>query len=103
MGLPSTDILSFWLGPDERDSAFLEVIQHMETPQASPNDLARPGYGHTALAIDDMEETRHAIPIAGGQSQGALTDLGSPRKPIFCIDMRDPEGNVLELEQAASL
>jgi hypothetical protein len=36
---------------------------------------------------------------AGGTPLGQTTDLGTPEAPFLFVYLRDPEGNVVELEQ----
>jgi predicted enzyme related to lactoylglutathione lyase len=49
--------------------------------------------------VDDIGNTISDIVEAGGSQIGEITDFGTPQKPYLIVYARDPEGNVLELEQ----
>lgn len=59
-----------------------------------------PGYGHIALEVADIRATWAAIIAGGGSAEGEIVDLGSTGSPFLAVYMRDPEGNIVELEQA---
>lgn len=50
--------------------------------------------------MTDLAATRDRVLAAGGSAQGAVTNLGSEAAPVLAVYLRDPEGNLLELEQA---
>ncbi len=65
--------------------------------------LNQPGYGHICFQVDDIHAVVGAVVAAGGARVGEVTDLGTPEAPVFCVYVRDPEGNVVELEQCRCL
>jgi catechol 2,3-dioxygenase-like lactoylglutathione lyase family enzyme len=59
----------------------------------------RPGWGHIAFAVENVEEAVHAVLVAGGQKYGevAATSVSGAGKVTF-VYMTDPEGNLIELQ-----
>ena len=49
--------------------------------------------------MEDISFVLSAIIRAGGAQIGEITDFGTADKPFLIACARDPEGNVLELEQ----
>ncbi|ACM28461.1 hypothetical protein Arad_4849 [Rhizobium rhizogenes K84] len=49
--------------------------------------------------MDDISIVLSAIIDTGGERIGEITDFGTANKPFLIAYTRDPEGNVLELEQ----
>ena len=82
------------------DGPTLEIYSYhpsTEAPTPVPN---RPGYGHLAFAVDDVEATCAAIRRAGG---GQVGDIVRTRIPgagnLQFAYMQDPEGNILEVQK----
>ena len=97
-GLPGVEIRSIWLSLPGSE-AFLELLDYSETtPRALPR-VNEPGWGHLSFAVPDIHQTCAHIIEQGGTSQGEVTNLGSDAAPFLAVYMRDPEGNILELEQ----
>ncbi len=61
--------------------------------------MNEPGFGHLSFEVEDIHATLAAIIAAGGTALGEITDFGSAEKSSLIVYVRDPEGNVLELEQ----
>ena len=62
-------------------------------------DTKHAGYTHVALAVDDLERTMAALDSKGiVLSDGPVNFPGGAR----AVFLRDPDGNVIELNQAAS-
>jgi catechol 2,3-dioxygenase-like lactoylglutathione lyase family enzyme len=78
----------------------LEIFQfdfELEKPVPAVN---RPGYGHIAFAVDDVDSARRAVIEAGGSDVGKLVSTEIPGAgQIRFVYMADPEGNVIELQQ----
>ena len=98
-GLPDVDIYSVWLKLPGSDGPFLELLQYEKMPDRPLPQVNAPGYGHIAFEIQDIDRTIAAILQSGGQKIGEITNFGSTEAPVLLIYMRDPEGNILELEQ----
>ena len=78
----------------------LEVFQYNQDADAGARVANRPGFGHIAFAVEDVEVAVESIIAAGG---GALGDVvrvevaGSG--PITFVYATDPEGNIIELQR----
>jgi len=98
-GLPDIGVQSFWLHLPEAPQCFLEILQYDVARERPISAVNATGLGHIALVVVDIRRTYSAILQHGGAKQGEITDLGSPERSILVVYARDPEGNILELEQ----
>ena len=81
----------------------LEIFQysvrghpHDEAPEMpAPN---RPGYGHIAFRVSDIDAARSAVLKAGGRLLGEIVSTAAGDRTVTWIYMRDPEGNLIELQ-----
>lgn len=97
-GLPGVEIRSVWLSLPGSDT-FLELLDYSETTPRTPPRVNEPGWGHLSFAVPDIHQTCAQIIEHGGAWQGEITNLGTDTAPFLAVYMRDPEGNILELEQ----
>ena len=81
----------------------LEIFQYDDQPARLPPAANQPGFAHIAFDVDDFEAARAAVLDAGD------SELGSPQSIeisaaglIKIVYMTDPEGNIIELQAAAS-
>jgi catechol 2,3-dioxygenase-like lactoylglutathione lyase family enzyme len=84
------------------DGPTLEVFQYNRQKDAPETAVNRPGYGHIAFAVDDVEAAVNALLAAGGDTIGevvSLEILGAGQ--ITFAYVADPEGNVIELQRWA--
>ncbi|MDN3718635.1 hypothetical protein QW131_03865 [Roseibium salinum] len=82
------------------DIPFLEIHEHKVTHDIKPPRVNEPGFGHLCFQMDDLDAVLSAVIDAGGARVGEVTNFGSAeKKPFLIIYARDPEGNILELEQ----
>jgi predicted enzyme related to lactoylglutathione lyase len=101
-GLPGAEIQGIHLRlPGHGDKGpTLEIFQYspgMDHPSVAVN---RPGYGHIAFAVRDVEAARQAVLAAGGGEVGALTTVAvAGAGTITFVYLTDPEGNLLELQR----
>ncbi len=68
--------------------------------ESTPPAVNRPGFGHLAFAVDDVDAARDAVLAAGGSSIGEVVDIeiaGAGRLRFAYV--RDPEGNAIELQK----
>ena len=78
----------------------LEIFQY--TPDVAHDIPAanRPGFGHIAFAVDNVEAAREAVLAAGGRDLGKVIHREIPGVGnITFVYMTDPEGNILELQR----
>jgi len=77
----------------------LELFQYREP---APNPMPRPdrpGFGHLGFAVDDVDAALAAVIAAGGAALGQPTTLSVEGAGALCfVYVRDPEGNILELQ-----
>lgn len=98
-GISNSEIYSIWLKFPGIDAPFLEIHQHSVTHDRSLPRVNEPGFGHLSFQMDDIGFVLSEIIKAGGSQIGEITDFGTTDKPFLIAYTRDPEGNVLELEQ----
>lgn len=98
-GVPNSQIRSIWLTLPGIEGPFLEIHEYAQTRARAAPHVNEPGYAHLAFTVEDIRATRDAIVRAGGRDQGEITELGPAGATFQAVYMRDPEGNVIELEQ----
>ncbi|HEV7306467.1 VOC family protein [Ensifer sp.] len=99
-GLANCEIYSIWLKFPALDSPFLEIHEYKVMHDRDQPRVNEPGLGHLSFQMDDIRVVLSAIIRAGGSQIGEITDFGSKDQPYLIAYARDPEGNILELEQA---
>ena len=98
-GLPGCEIYAAWLSLPGVERPFLEIFQYKTTEPRPTPAVNQPGYGHICFQVDDIHGAVDAVLKAGGAALGQVTRLGSADAPVLCVYVRDPEGNIVELEQ----
>jgi predicted enzyme related to lactoylglutathione lyase len=77
----------------------LEILTYSILKEGPVPAVNRPGFGHIALSVSDVNEARSVVLKAGGKAVGevdtALTAVGT--KVTWCY-VTDPEGNAIELQ-----
>ena len=78
----------------------LEVFQYADMPAGPETAANRPGFGHIAFAVDDVQAAHDAVLAAGGRTVGkiATTEIAGAGKITF-VYLADPEGNIVELQK----
>jgi len=56
--------------------------------------------GHLSFSVDDIRAVQLAVIDAGGMKLGEITNLGTLETPFLAVYVRDPEGNIVEIEQS---
>ncbi|MEO8275020.1 MAG: VOC family protein [Thermoanaerobaculia bacterium] len=77
----------------------LEIFNYNVLADRPDVAVNRPGFGHIAFVVDDVEAARDAVLAAGGAPVGevvTLTNAAGAR--LTWVYVTDPEGNVLELQ-----
>lgn len=99
-GLPQATIRSIWLNFPGVEHPFLELHQYRQTLERGLPQVNEPGYGHLCFQTPDIQDAVRRTLRFGGALQGEITDIGAPDHPCLAVYLRDPEGNLLELEEA---
>lgn len=78
----------------------LEVFQYDEETEAETPAPNRPGFGHIAFSVEDVEAVKEAVLALGGGTVGEVVkvDLSGVGRLEFAY-MHDPEGNVIEIQR----
>ena len=80
----------------------LEIFEYEPGLAAPEKTVNRPGFGHIAFAVEEVGAAREAVLAAGGGEVGPLTTVPIPGAgTITFVYLRDPEGNILELQRWA--
>ena len=99
-GVANSEIYTIWLKFPALDRPFLEIHEHKAIHDRSQPRVNEPGFGHLSFQMGDIRAVLSEIIQAGGSQIGEITDFGTKDKPYLIAYARDPEGNILELEQA---
>jgi predicted enzyme related to lactoylglutathione lyase len=77
----------------------LEIFQYHAVADALPTAVNRPGFGHIAFEVRNIEKARDAVLANGGEPIGAIVGLqtAAGATVTWCY-VTDPEGNVIELQ-----
>ncbi len=97
-GLKDADIYSIWLALPDDPGPFLEILEYTQTLNRGRPEVNAPGFGHLAFVVNDLNRVLRDVLRCGGAMQGEITNFGSTEAPVLIVYVRDPEGNLLELE-----
>jgi len=82
------------------DGPTLEVFQYSRQEAAQEAAANRPGFGHIAFAVDDVQAAYDAVLAAGGKKVGSIVTTEIPNTGMITfVYLADPEGNIIELQQ----
>lgn len=81
------------------DGPTLEVFEYQPEPAGQAPGVNRPGFGHIAFAVDDVEAALGAVRSGGGGQIGQVVTLEVAGKgSVHLVYATDPEGNIIELQ-----
>jgi catechol 2,3-dioxygenase-like lactoylglutathione lyase family enzyme len=82
------------------DGPTLEIFSYTPKLEKVEAKVNRPGYGHIAFRVDDVEKAREKILNSGGKEIGKVVTLKikTGAKITWCY-VTDPEGNIIELQR----
>lgn len=95
----NSDVTSIWLSFADCDRPFLEILEFGTQPDTKLTTVNTPGFGHLSFQVNDIGSTLESILANGGSQIGELTTLKAGDADIKILFIRDPEGNILELEE----
>lgn len=77
----------------------LEIFEYSPTEPDVPAAVNRPGFGHVAFSVASVVEARDQFLRAGGSTVGDIvqTSISADAVVTWCY-VRDPEGNIVELQ-----
>jgi predicted enzyme related to lactoylglutathione lyase len=82
------------------DGPTLEIIRYRDQEARRPAAANRPGFGHIAFAVGDVEAARNAVVAAGGRAIGEVVRVEIPgRGELTETYVADPEDNIIELQR----
>jgi catechol 2,3-dioxygenase-like lactoylglutathione lyase family enzyme len=83
----------------EGEGPTLEVFQYASPAEGLAAAVNRPGFAHLAFSVDSVAEARDHVLQAGGSAIGEVVTMTiSPQARVTWCYVRDPEGNILELQ-----
>ncbi|HEY4299313.1 MAG TPA: VOC family protein [Candidatus Didemnitutus sp.] len=80
----------------------LEIFSYGLNDVLAPGMPNRTGYGHLAFSVPDVAAARDAVVAAGGSEHGAIVTTRAGDKAITWVYVRDPEGNLVELQSVST-
>lgn len=77
----------------------LEIYTYTVSEKGIRPEVNRPGFGHIAFSVSDVPEARQEVLDAGGTLVGDVVTLTvSAEASVTWCYVRDPEGNIIELQ-----
>ena len=102
IGLKDSELCGMHLrlpGYDDKGPT-LEIFQYNIKKQRGKITPNRPGFGHIAFAVNDVEKAKEAVLKAGGGMLGKISKLNVPGAgSVSFVYVTDPEGNIIELQK----
>jgi len=77
----------------------LEIFEYSESASDVPRAVNRPGFAHIAFAVDSVVDARAHVLANGGAPVGDVVtvSVSTDARVTWCY-VRDPEGNIIELQ-----
>jgi predicted enzyme related to lactoylglutathione lyase len=83
----------------DKNCPTLEIFQYNRINEAKQPAINRPGLAHIAFAVNDVETTTKRVISNGGSQLGDIVTEHIPKAgTITFVYVRDPEGNIIELQ-----
>lgn len=77
----------------------LEIFEYSEPAADVARVVNRPGFAHIAFAVDSVAEAREQVLSHGGSAVGEVVTVAiSQTSRVTWCYVRDPEGNIVELQ-----
>jgi predicted enzyme related to lactoylglutathione lyase len=84
------------------DGPTLEVFSYEALSECLPAVANRPGFGHIAFGVLDVESALAEVVIAGGSAHGEIVTTSAGARRVTWTYVKDPEGNLVELQSWSS-
>lgn len=83
----------------EDNGPTLEIFNYDQLESSMEVKVNRPGFGHIAFEVGNVEEASQLVQANGGNTVGEIVTLATQTgaKVTWCY-MTDPEGNIIELQ-----
>jgi predicted enzyme related to lactoylglutathione lyase len=83
-----------------KEGPTLEIFEYRRNSGSLPPEIHTPGFAHIAFAVDDVEQVLREVLARGGSQLGELTStVIDGAGAITFVYVRDPEGNIIELQR----
>jgi catechol 2,3-dioxygenase-like lactoylglutathione lyase family enzyme len=77
----------------------LEIFEYSQPAADETRVVNRPGFAHIAFAVDSVTDAREQVLSSGGAPVGDVVTVAiSPTAQVTWCYVRDPEGNIIELQ-----
>lgn len=83
------------------DGPTLEIFTYGLNDVLAPGMPNRTGFGHIAFQVSDIVAAKQRVLAAGGVEHGAVVTTRAGNREVSWIYMRDPEGNLIEMQRWA--
>lgn len=80
------------------DGPTLEIFTYNTLEEKPPPAANRPGFGHIAFIVPDVAAAREIVLAEGGSEYGEIVTTPAGTRTVTWTYVRDPEGNLLELQ-----
>ena len=78
----------------------IEIFEYTRPAESESKEINAPGFAHIAFAVDDVARTLREVLAHGGSQLGELTStVIAGAGAITFVYVRDPEGNIIELQR----
>jgi predicted enzyme related to lactoylglutathione lyase len=83
----------------DADGPTLEIFEYAERGPETPHEVNQFGFAHIAFAVGSVHDARASVLSHGGSPVGEIvTTTISPTTRVTWCYVRDPEGNIVELQ-----
>jgi predicted enzyme related to lactoylglutathione lyase len=81
----------------------LEIFEYSDHAADVPRLVNRPGFAHIAFAVDSVADAREQVLANGGSPVGDVVTvaISATARVTWCY-VRDPEGNIIELQTVSA-
>jgi len=82
------------------DGPTLEIFEYEPRGSSDPPPANRPGFGHLAFSVENVEKVHARALAAGGSNLGEISTKRIPGAgSITFVYLRDPEENIIEIQR----